>query len=267
DLGPITDIITWTLVGLSGMVLGLRLWCKWRKHRGLWLDDHLLIVSWFLLVASGAVGTYNRSFGFGRHIHFVNPANFAALDLHGNLATVFSVLGTVWSKTSFAITLLRLMQTWPKKVGIWFIIITTNLALYTTVITTWFKCVPGGREQQCISSMDFVAYATFAGAYSAAMDFVLAFIPWPLIWSLQLKKKEKLGVAVAMSLGVIAGATATMKCLAIQTIAQGDFTYYGASLVIWGNAEVATTIMAASIPVLRVLFIQIKTSAERYYYD
>lgn len=96
--------------------------------------------------------------------------------------------------------------------------------LYTTVITTWFKCVPLSREQQCISSMDFVAYATFAGAYSAAMDFVLAFIPWPLIWSLQLKKKEKLGVAVAMSLGVIAGATATMKCLAIQTIAQGDFT-------------------------------------------
>lgn len=46
DLGPTTDIITWTLVGLSGMVLGLRLWCKWRKHRGLWLDDHLLIVSW-----------------------------------------------------------------------------------------------------------------------------------------------------------------------------------------------------------------------------
>ena len=28
----------------------------------------------------------------------------------------------------------------------------------------------------------------------------------------------------------------------------------GAALVIWGNAEVATTIMAASIPILRALF-------------
>ena len=78
--------------------------------------------------------------------------------------------------------------------------------------------------EHCISSMDFLTYATFAGAYSAAMDFVLAFIPWPLIWSLKLKKKEKLGVAVAMSLGVVAGATATMKCLALQTMAGGDFT-------------------------------------------
>jgi len=34
------------------------------------------------------------------------------------------------------------------------------------------------------------------------MDFVLAFLPWRIVWSLQMKKKEKFGVAVAMSLGV-----------------------------------------------------------------
>ena len=38
--------------------------------------------------------------------------------------------------------------------------------------------------------------------YSALMDFVLAFLPWKLVWSLQMRKKEKFGVAVAMSLGV-----------------------------------------------------------------
>ena len=38
--------------------------------------------------------------------------------------------------------------------------------------------------------------------YSALMDFVLAFLPWRIVWSLQMKKKEKFGVAVAMSLGV-----------------------------------------------------------------
>lgn len=35
------------------------------------------------------------------------------------------------------------------------------------------------------------------------MDIVLAFLPWKLVWSLQMKLKEKLGVAVAMSLGVL----------------------------------------------------------------
>ncbi len=35
------------------------------------------------------------------------------------------------------------------------------------------------------------------------MDFVLAMIPWKIIWGLQMKKKEKFGVAIAMSMGVL----------------------------------------------------------------
>lgn len=42
-----------------------------------------------------------------------------------------------------------------------------------------------------------------AVAYSAGMDIVLSFLPWKLVWSLQMKLKEKIGVAVAMSLGVL----------------------------------------------------------------
>lgn len=136
--------------------------------------------------------------------------------------------------------------------------------MYLTVIFTWIKCVPG-KTEQCIETGPYVSYSIASGAYSAAMDFLLAFLPWPLIWGLQMQKKEKLGIALAMSLGCLAGATAIMKCVSLPTLANGDFTYDGAALVIWGNAEVATTIMAASIPVLRVLFMHVKSSAERYY--
>ncbi len=38
-----------------------------------------------------------------------------------------------------------------------------------------------------------------------------------------------------------------------------------ADIAIWGAVEVATTIMAACIPVLRVLFQYIKSSAKRYH--
>lgn len=40
-------------------------------------------------------------------------------------------------------------------------------------------------------------------AYSAIMDVILAFLPWKLIWSLRMKLKEKIGVVLAMSLGVL----------------------------------------------------------------
>jgi hypothetical protein len=35
------------------------------------------------------------------------------------------------------------------------------------------------------------------------MDFVLALLPWKIIWNLQMKGKEKFGVAVAMSMGIL----------------------------------------------------------------
>ena len=35
------------------------------------------------------------------------------------------------------------------------------------------------------------------------MDLVLAFLPWKLLWSLQMKKAEKIGVCIAMSMGVL----------------------------------------------------------------
>jgi len=39
--------------------------------------------------------------------------------------------------------------------------------------------------------------------YSGAMDILLAILPWKIVWSLTMNKKEKLGVAVAMSMGVL----------------------------------------------------------------
>jgi hypothetical protein len=35
------------------------------------------------------------------------------------------------------------------------------------------------------------------------MDFVLALLPWKVIWKLQMKRKEKAGVAIAMSMGIL----------------------------------------------------------------
>lgn len=39
--------------------------------------------------------------------------------------------------------------------------------------------------------------------YSAAMDFVLAILPWKMIMGLQMNKREKIGVVVALSMGIM----------------------------------------------------------------
>lgn len=82
-----------------------------------------------------------------------------------------------------------------------------------------------------------------------------------------------------------AGATAIVKTIEIPTLAAGDFTctflplslprFRGSltmegidansGLIIWGAAESAVTIMAASIPVLRVLLRDVSTFTKNKY--
>jgi hypothetical protein len=58
-----------------------------------------------------------------------------------------------------------------------------------------------------------------------------------------------------------AGVTAVLKSIKIPLMYQAvAFSYDGAQLVIWCFVEASVTIMAASIPVLRVLFIEARSS-------
>lgn len=50
------------------------------------------------------------------------------------------------------------------------------------------------------------------------MDVALALLPWKYLMSLQMSRKEKFGVLVAMSLGVLAGGTAAVKAATVSQI-------------------------------------------------
>ena len=56
------------------------------------------------------------------------------------------------------------------------------------------------------------------------MDIILAMLPWKIIWSLPMKRSEKAGLALAMSVGVLAGATAFVKSAKLPNLGAGDVT-------------------------------------------
>ena len=61
--------------------------------------------------------------------------------LVSNLAGSFSILGATWSKTSFAITVLRLSEGWTRRF-VWFVIVSLNVFLGLSVAFTWAQCTP-----------------------------------------------------------------------------------------------------------------------------
>ena len=95
-------------------------------------DQHFRVQ--VFLVVCAILGSINRTLGFGRHVFAVNPANYAPIDMNSNISATFSILGAVWSKTSFALTMLRLNQGWKHRAFLWFVIVTMNLAVRNVLL-------------------------------------------------------------------------------------------------------------------------------------
>ncbi|KAJ0143629.1 hypothetical protein CTA2_1251 [Colletotrichum tanaceti] len=271
NYGPTINAVVWSQVVLSALFLGLRVYCKFKKRRGLWWDDHVLIASWVTLLIASALTSVNVSLGFGKHVYQIKPANLPPIGLNGNVISTISITSAVWSKTSFAMTLLRIEEKCWTRYLIWAAIVSMNILMALNAMAAWVQCSPIQKfwlpqtPGKCWDPKVAAYYGVFAAAYSALMDIMLALLPWKLIWGLQMKTQEKIGVGIAMSMGLLAGATAIVKCTAIPTLLSGDFTYDGSDLVIWGTCESGVTIMAASIPVLRVLVRDVASTARKYY--
>lgn len=209
NLGPVVLGVCWAEAGITSIFLGLRLYVKLTTHRKLYWDDYLLIASWVTLVAFSGAATHGVSYGLGQH-HAQNEYNDGGtqLQLTVVIATTFSVLGAALSKTSFAITLLRLTKGVMRNI-IWFAIVSMNVVLVFNVILQFIWCRPAsaawhsGRGGTCWSRDFVVYYSAAAAAYSALMDILLAMIPWTVIMRLRMHMKEKIGVAVCMSLGIV----------------------------------------------------------------
>ncbi|KAK4097699.1 putative integral membrane protein [Parathielavia hyrcaniae] len=268
DYGPQLNIVFWLLTGLAAVFLALRLYCKIYRGRQLWWDDYFLIAAWASLLVSAATTSVCVSLGYGKNTYDMPAESITTMQLVAVFAGFFSVLAAAWSKTSFALTLLRLCEAWRwLKAAIWFIIITVNAILGAAMLFMWIKCRPFAKiwdsslEGWCIDPSNIVTLYQWSAGWSGSADIVLALFPWTILFGMlkTLNNKERLGIGIAMSMGIIAGVASFVKMAMLPKLT-GEAAETVA-VTIWGGAEGATTIMAASIPVLRAL---IRGDQERY---
>ncbi|KAI0432621.1 hypothetical protein F5Y09DRAFT_301402 [Xylaria sp. FL1042] len=267
--GVVLNAVNWTLTALAALFLSLRLYCKVSRSRGLWWDDYILIAAFIGLLLGVAFITSSITLGFADQNAVIGPAAARQLQIHGGVQNVVLSLASDFSKTSFGFTLLRVTEGRMRRIVVMLIVL-LNIVYFFTIIFTFFKCEPAIYswlpKDTCWSIWTYTKYAIFGGAFSAAVDFIFALIPWFLVKDLNMKKAEKLGVAIAMSFGAIAGITAIIRTVFLPTLAEGDsFSTKATTLVIWFTAEPSTTIIAASIPVLRALIKEIHTSGAKYF--
>jgi hypothetical protein len=218
DYGPRLNALLWLMVSVSALFLFTRLYLKKCQMRGLWWDDYILLGAWICQTVQAGLVSFLISLGYGKPV--IPKENTGPMfSLVVNLLSSFLITSNFLGKMSFGLTLLRIPAVWIR-LAVWYIIITLAATLGMSTVLVWIECLGVKRAANCInvdislsynmfscSKMPVVPWAWMSkltgAVYSATMDVVLAFLPWKFIWELQMSKKEKLGVVVAMSMGVL----------------------------------------------------------------
>lgn len=74
--------------------------------------------------------------------------------------------------------------------------------MFTIAVVQFYQCgnppTPG-----CVDGKVVIGLGVYAAGYSAVMDLVLTAFPTLVIWNLQMKRSDKIGIITSMSLGIV----------------------------------------------------------------
>lgn len=251
----------WSLWAGATIFLAIRVWIKITRRHGLWWDDHILLVSWVILTANNSLISVEYATGY------VTEDWDDRMHILINITSCGTLIGQALTKTAFAVTLLKLTKDWQRWV-LWFCIASMNSYMIIKVFFQWAKvCGKPSydnwyRFDMCLQPKFRDDFKEGGNVYNIIMDFVLATFPWIITWNLDMRKVEKIGLCVTMSLGMVVAIVSAIRTAWKDDGNVKDEWYFwrNAHSNIWYSSEIVGTIIVQCIPVLRPLIRDIHTS-------
>lgn len=245
----------WTLFAATTVFLAARLWCKITRRHGLWWDDHILIFSWLIVIFNDVLISVEFATGYVTKGEWDDRMHILI-----NVSSCGTLVGQAISKTAFAVSLLRMTDRWQQYI-LWFIIVTMNSYMFIKVIFQWARQCDDTdydvwyRPNYCVDSKFLDKFKEGGNIYNILMDFALALFPWAITMKLRMRKYEKVGLALTMSLGMLVAIMSAVRTWWVGRDVYGDkdalyFWRRGTSMI-WFSAEITGTIIVQCIPVLR----------------
>ncbi|KAK1499400.1 integral membrane protein [Colletotrichum cuscutae] len=258
--GPTALAIVVCVSVLSTVFTAARLFTRGKVLGKISLDDYFIVASvvcGWMNVATAAVAV---SYGYGRH------ADTLSVDEKSG-AMLWSIAGYPPGLLSFGIPKLAVValltrilnpSRWHKRF-LWAlsIICVVNLIGFITII--FAQCSPARSQWdssvsgKCWSKWILVSFATYSGAFCAFADVYLSVYPAVVLSKLQMNRRKKIALSVALGFGSLSGIVVIYKCIKLPSLTSSDYTYDTVELVIWTVVEGSIIIIAACIPVLQPL--------------
>ncbi|OCL12155.1 hypothetical protein AOQ84DRAFT_420836 [Glonium stellatum] len=275
NVGFVTVIVGLTLSSFSTIVVALRFYCRYFLIGAFAIHDYVMLGALFVTWGNTILNYYQYYFGSGvrfSSLKETNPASVRA-KLAGTLLTWYLyrfmyVINLFLVKLSILLFYRSIVTQVNFRRAIHATIAFVSLYSGAMVIATIFQCQ---RPSDAYSVKVFLGQFRgkfFGKCYNPNLawfvqagvnlftDAVIIILPIPCLLALRIQLDRRLALVGIFSVGIVAIIASCIRVgiLAIWSKSAGNQSQYGAQLLLWGQVEVNSGIVSASIPFLRPLF-------------
>ncbi|KAM7191677.1 hypothetical protein V8F33_008773 [Rhypophila sp. PSN 637] len=262
--GPLVIGFTWTFTSMGIIACSLRMLVSKKRKGGLGVDDWLMFTAMLFQFVSQVLITISYRHGLGKHDHdLVWPDQMIQVLKWNWIATAPGMFASILARISITILLLRLfgVHRWFR----WLVYILTTLQIIgglLAFIVTWVQVRPVEGLWN-VFRQDVVRIDPRIGLYSyyfgqttyTFADLIYVICPIFIIWRLNMRLHQRVGLAVVMGVSIITVVFSIIKTVSAQSsdTQQADAQYNAALTVLWANGEQACVVLLGCVPALRAL--------------
>ncbi|KAL8898907.1 MAG: hypothetical protein Q9207_006467 [Kuettlingeria erythrocarpa] len=223
-------------LALATLVLAARCYTKFRITKAPGWEDYFSILAWVVFVVYCALEMIQRChYGGGRHLYDIPPSMYYGYFWTGVVRSYLYILGLTLAKLSLLFFLYRIFRVDRLfRIISWLLgailVIWTAVSLLLCIFAckpikaSWVLSVQLDPRTKCpIKAYDVNNYHGFCNIIT---DFVLLFLPVPLLWKLHVNGRKKLGLAIVFGTAIV------RQYISYRTDKNGD-DYYIAKLRVW----------------------------------
>ncbi|RDW71128.1 hypothetical protein BP6252_07691 [Coleophoma cylindrospora] len=242
---------------IAAVVVGLRLYVRGRIVRKFGIEDFFVGITLLSSICQ-TVTVYDQVyFGLGRHTSTLTPEEGMSQKKILYISIIFYGLGLTTIKWSILFQYQRLFVRKEDKIKAWILvgivtafglfIILTSMLTCLPVAKFWDDTIPGYCQHK--RPLWFVH-----AAFNVCTDFAIMILPMPVLWRLQMPKKQKVTLMCIFGLG---GVVCIISAIRVWTIdvatTTKDPSYDMTTAAILSSVEVNVAIICSSLPTTRPL--------------
>ncbi|KAI9710131.1 MAG: hypothetical protein M1820_002933 [Bogoriella megaspora] len=257
---------------ITFLFLALRLYTRGIITRSLALNDYVAAATMLFIIAYSITLGIASHHGMGEHIWILSANKELNKEYYYwlSVASEFYVLSLAGYKTALLLLYLQLFKVNNKfRWAVYITMFYTNGYLFCNFITEFLGCDPPAKtydkslKGHCINT---VAANISYGVGHMSSDLIIAILPLPMVWRLQLKTvREKIGISLVLTSGFIAWAVAcTRFIISTYDMVSYDRTWWAGLGFLFSVLEINTGLICSCTPALKPLLRVVKDHSQKW---